>query len=124
MYRYHIYFLLPFLVVFFYFLYRYAVSGALHISAEEAKRKLAAYEFDTVLDVRSNLEYNLGHYPNAKHIPIQDLKTRVPNEIPDPSTRILIYCNTGQRSRAASEILYGLGYKNVRYISGTYMSLR
>ena len=96
----------------------------LYLSAEKAREKLANNEFDIVLDVRSNLEYNLGHYPNAKHIPITQLEERAPKELPDVNARILVYCNTGQRARKASEILYGLGYKRVNYIAGTYTTLR
>lgn len=124
MFRSHLLLVIPVLAILAFFLYRYAVSGFLYISAEEARNKLAANEFDVVLDVRSNMEYNLGHYPNAKHIPILQLSERAPNELPDLSARILIYCNTGQRSRKASEILHGLGYKNTRYISGSYTTLR
>lgn len=124
MYRTHFLVVIPLLAILAFFMYRYAVSGFLHISAQEAQAKLAANEFDIVLDVRSNMEYNLGHYPNAKHIPILQLSERAPKELPDLTARILIYCNTGQRSRKASEILYGLGYKNVRYISGAYTTLR
>jgi phage shock protein E len=112
------------LAIFGYFLYKYAMTGAAYISAEDAKKKLDNNEIDIVLDVRTNMEYNLGHYPNAKHIPVTLLEERVVNEIPDRMTSILIYCNTGQRSRKASEILMKLGYKNVRYIAGTYLTLR
>lgn len=124
MYRGHFFLIVPLFAIFGYFLYKYAMSGAAYISAEDAKKKLTNNEIDVVLDVRTNMEYNLGHYPNAKHIPVQLLTERAPNEIPDRSTRILVYCNTGQRSRKASEILLGLGYKNVRYIAGAYTTLR
>ncbi len=124
MYRVNYFVLIPLFAIFGYFLYKYAMSGAAYISAEEAKRKLANNDFDIVLDVRTNMEYNLGHYPNAKHIPVDLLTKRAPSELPDPTARILIYCNTGQRSRKASEILMSLGYKNVRYIAGTYTTLR
>jgi phage shock protein E len=124
MYRVNLFLVIPVLAIFGYFLYKYAMGGAAYISAEEAKRKLANNEVDIVLDVRTNMEYNLGHYPNAKHIPITLLQERAPNELPDRNARILIYCNTGQRSRKASEILLGLGYKNVRYIAGSYTTLR
>jgi rhodanese-related sulfurtransferase len=124
MYRGNLFLLIPILAIFGYFLYKYAMGGAAYISAEEAKRKLSNNEFDILLDVRTNMEYNLGHYPNAKHIPITLLNERAPNELPDRNARILIYCNTGQRSRKASEILLALGYKNVRYIAGSYTTLR
>jgi rhodanese-related sulfurtransferase len=100
------------------------MTGAAYISADDAKKKLANNEVDIILDVRTNMEYNLGHYPNAKHIPITQLQERAVSELPDRTARILVYCNTGQRSRKASEILLPLGYKNVHYIAGPYTSLR
>lgn len=124
MYRANFLLLIPVLAIFGYFLYKYAMTGAAYISAEDAKKKLVNNEIDIVLDVRTNMEYNLGHYPNAKHIPITLLKERAVNELPDRLSHILVYCNTGQRARKASEILMGLGYKNVRYIAGTYITLR
>lgn len=124
MYRSHLLILIPVFAIFGYVLYKYAMSGVAYISADKAKELLANNEIDRIVDVRSNMEYNLGHYPNAKHIPITQLKERAPIELSDRSERILLYCNTGQRSRKASEILLELGYKNVYYITGPYTSLR
>ena len=36
---------------------------------------------------------------------------------------ILVYCNTGQRARYASEQIAKMGYKKVYYIDGTYKSI-
>lgn len=101
----------------------YAYASPLKISAEEAKQRIFDRKIDTVLDIRTNLEYNLGHYPEAVHIPTADLKQKVRQAIPKKDTRILVYCNTGQRARKASETLQDMGYKNVRYITGPYWSL-
>jgi rhodanese-related sulfurtransferase len=112
------------IVVFVYIMYKYAINGALYIIADEARAKVAAKEFDTIVDVRTNMEYNLGHAPDAVHLPIGEIEAKASSVLPDKTARILVYCNTGQRSRAASEKLYSMGYKNVRYIGGTYLSLR
>ena len=112
------------IVVFVYIMYKYAINGALYIRADEARAKVAAKEFDTIVDVRTNMEYNLGHAPDAVHLPIGEIEAKASSVLPDKTARILVYCNTGQRSRAASEKLYSMGYKNVRYIGGTYLSLR
>lgn len=101
----------------------YAYASPLKISAEDAKQKIFDRKIDTVLDVRTNLEYNLGHYPEAVHIPTANLKQKVRQAIPNKDTRILVYCNTGQRARKAAETLQDMGYKNVRYITGPYWSL-
>jgi rhodanese-related sulfurtransferase len=104
-------------------LYYYAVSSPLMITAQEAKKRIAAKEIDTVLDVRTDLEYNLGHYSGALHIPTADLATKAPKILTNKEARILVYCNTGQRARAAAELLHAAGYKNTRYIVNPYWSL-
>lgn len=102
----------------------YSLSSPFLISSAEAKARLSQGQFDVVLDVRTNMEYNLGHYPGAAHVPVAEIAASVPRMFPDKQTKILVYCNTGQRSRYAAELLQGLGYKNTRYIAGSYMTLR
>lgn len=90
----------------------------------EAKAKLAKGEFDAVVDVRSNAEWELGHFPLAVHIPVGELKEQLPSRIPDKSARILFYCNTSTRSRMAAETAQQIGYPNVRYLVGTHLNLK
>ena len=101
----------------------YAHASPLKISAEEAKRRIFDRKVDVVLDVRTNLEYNLGHYPESLHIPTGELNDRIERSVPNKDAKILVYCNTGQRSRAAAELLHAKGYKETRYIVSPYWSL-
>ena len=101
----------------------YTWNSPLYISAEEAKQGIAEGKFPVVLDVRTDLEYNLGHYPEAVHIPTAKLADEVETKIPDKTKGVLIYCNTGQRSRYAADLLKKKGYEEVRYITGPYWSL-
>ena len=101
----------------------YTFHSPLWISASEAKQAIKDGKFPIVLDVRTDLEYNLGHYPNAVHIPTGLIKEQAALKLPNKEQGILVYCNTGQRSRAAADLLKSLGYKEVRYISGPYWSL-
>jgi phage shock protein E len=105
------------------FVVYYTFYSPLKISSEEAKSRIAQNKIDTVLDVRTPLEYNLGHYPEAVHIPTAVLQKEYEQKLPNKDARILVYCNTGQRSRWAADFLYAKGYKNVRYITGPYWSL-
>lgn len=102
----------------------YSLSSPFLISSKEAKKRLSQGGFDVVLDVRSNMEYNLGHYPGAAHVPVAEIPTAIPRLFPDKQTKILVYCNTGQRSRYAADLLQGMGYKQTRYIAGSYLTLR
>lgn len=101
----------------------YTYNSPLWISAADAKKALANNEFPIVLDVRTDMEYKLGHYPGTVHIPTANLVSQVETMLPDKQKGILVYCNTGQRSRHAADVLKSKGYKNVRYISGPYWSL-
>lgn len=104
--------------------YRYAIDSPYRIEASEAKNRIASGDVDVILDVRTLLEKNtLGYYPGSLHIPAGELEERVDEEIPVKSTRILVYCNTGQRARAAVEKLRKYGYMNVAYISGSHKSI-
>jgi phage shock protein E len=101
----------------------YTFNSPLLISAEEAKKGIADGKFPVILDVRTDIEYNLGHYPEAIHIPTAKLVDEVETKIPDKTKGVLIYCNTGQRSRYAADLLKKKGYESVRYITGPYWGL-
>jgi phage shock protein E len=101
----------------------YTFQSPYMVSADKAKKLIQEQKIDIVLDVRSKMEYNLGHYPEAVHIPTPELVEQVERIIPNKKARILVYCNTGQRSRYATDLLRARGYKNVVYITGPYWSL-
>lgn len=105
-------------------LYKYAIDSPYRITAEEARQRLSEKKVDLVLDVRTQMERDtLGLYPNSVHIPSADLDTKAAEAIPHKNTRILVYCNTGQRARLATEKLREMGYKNTFYISGPHTSI-
>lgn len=104
------------------FLY-YNLSSPLAMYPEEAKSAIKATKFDHVVDVRTDMEWNTGHYPLAIHIPLKQVGQLLPQRIPDKKARILFYCNTSTRARMAAETAEKLGYNNIRYLVGTYTNL-
>lgn len=99
-------------------------SPTLEIPVKEARSK----RFRLVIDVRSPKEREeLGYYPNSIPIAVDQLKSDVPfligSGLQSLQSPILIYCNSGHRAQLAAEILYNMGYKQVRYISTSYLSL-
>ena len=69
---------------------------------------------DAVIDVRSHVEYWLGHLPGAVCIPV----TKLPEGMAKvdgvlPTSRILVYCASGARSASAAAMLRTAGFKNV-----------
>ena len=62
-----------------------------------------------LLDVRTPSEFQSGHVPGAKNIPVQELSARL-SELPLKSTPIVVYCRSGARSAAAANTLRSAGY--------------
>jgi rhodanese-related sulfurtransferase/rubrerythrin len=85
------------------------------LAAQELMGELAADELN-IVDVRQPKEYESGHIPGAKLIPLPDLNQRI-NEI-DSDKSTLVYCAVGGRSRAAAQILAGKGFKKVINLTG------
>lgn len=99
--------------------YIYSMTGEQKILPEQAKKLIKGGA--RVVDVRTNIEWNLGHYPGALHIPASEL-TKTPLPFSKDEV-VIVYCNTGQRSRAAAETLKNLGYEKTYYIASSYVSL-
>ena len=69
---------------------------------------------DFVIDVRSHIEFWLGHLEGAHCIPVDSLADALPKRQGVPrGARILVYCASGARSAVAAGVLKSLGYSNV-----------
>ena len=77
------------------------------ISSEEAKAILDSGEDAAVVDVRSLEEYTSGHVPNAIHIPVDEVLSRI-GELPGDK-RLLFICAAGVRSGLACEMAAAAG---------------
>ncbi|HSD85832.1 MAG TPA: rhodanese-like domain-containing protein, partial [Anaerolineae bacterium] len=76
------------------------------ISVAEAVAKRDAGAF--VLDVRQPEEWNEGHIPGAKLIPLDQLEQRV-NEVPRDKD-VVVVCQSGGRSKQGCALLRQAGY--------------
>ncbi|PWJ67640.1 Rhodanese-related sulfurtransferase [Fibrobacter sp. UWB15] len=72
------------------------------------------------VDVRNPPELNEGYAPEAKNIPLGELKNRLA-ELPKDKD-LLIYCRSGRRSEAATNYLLGQGYTRVYNVLGGYLA--
>lgn len=72
----------------------------------------------TVVDVREPDEYEAGHIPGARLLPLGQVQEKAAAALPDKDAPILVYCRTGRRSEAAGLILLGKGYRNVKNLGG------
>ena len=65
----------------------------------------------TVVDVRTQDEWNRGHLEGALHIEWQDI-LQLSSDI-NKDEKIYLYCRSGNRSGKATKILEDAGYINV-----------
>ncbi len=70
-----------------------------------------------LLDVRTPGEYQEGHIPGSKNIPLQTLD-EIEEIVENKDTPIFVHCLSGGRSRQAAAILQQMGYSNVKNIGG------
>ncbi|WP_374286820.1 rhodanese-like domain-containing protein [Lactococcus sp.] len=68
-----------------------------------------------VIDVRESFEYEAGHVPTAKNIPLSELDSRV-SEIKDGS---YIICQSGARSMTVCQYLTAQGKEVINVLGGT-----
>jgi NADPH-dependent 2,4-dienoyl-CoA reductase/sulfur reductase-like enzyme/peroxiredoxin family protein/rhodanese-related sulfurtransferase/TusA-related sulfurtransferase len=71
-----------------------------------------------VLDVRTNVEYELGHIPGSLNIPLDELREHL-DELPKDKA-IIATCAVGLRGYLACRILMQRGFSNVSNLSGGY----
>src|SRR5436309_177347 len=86
-------------------------------SAAAAER----HEEAVFLDVRERHEWDEGHIAGAIFLPRGHIEGRVENAIPDKSSRVVVYCEVGQRSAFAAKTLGDLGYEDVVNLAGGYV---
>lgn len=88
------------------------------ISQEEAKEMMTKDDGHIIVDVRTQEEYASGHIPGAICIPNETIESTPPEELPDRSQVILVYCRSGRRSKEAAQKLADLDYSNVYEFGG------
>lgn len=83
------------------------------ISYMDAKEKIIN-NGAILLDVRTSDEYNQDHINGAILLDVNNInEEEVANIIDSFDTEIIVYCQSGNRSSKAKELLNDLGYNNV-----------
>jgi rhodanese-related sulfurtransferase len=87
------------------------------VSLDEA-RSMVGTSSVTGLDIREPEEHATGVAKGMKLIPMSTLESRL-NELPrSPNSRLLLICNTQNRSSAVAKELRSRGFTNVEYVRG------
>jgi rhodanese-related sulfurtransferase len=84
------------------------------IDREEARRMVE--EGAQLVDVRGPHEWEAGHIPGARHLPLEQLPELV-DEL-DRSRPVIAYCRGGSRSSMAAEALAGAGFEASKLSQG------
>jgi len=89
------------------------------MSLGELKARIEAGSADLiVLDVRERDAYEGGHIPGARLLPRGQLELRVNQDLPDPTQRILAYCEFGRISTLAAATLRAMGFQRAVALDG------
>lgn len=70
-----------------------------------------------LLDVRTPQEYEQGHIPGSRNIPLQRID-KVSAFAGSKNVPLFVYCRSGARSRQAVGILEQMGYTYVKNLGG------
>ena len=91
------------------------------VSMQEAERQLQREDSSLiVLDVREREAFRQAHLPGARNVPRGELELRANQELPDPTARILVYCQFGKISTLAAQTLRVLGYTRAVALDGGF----
>ncbi len=89
------------------------------LTARQAKEFMQAHPNAVIVDVRTPDEFQQGHIPGARNVPLSDIASRkLPAALADKSGIYLVYCRSGRRSASAAQILGDYGYKNILDFGG------
>ncbi len=84
----------------------------------EAKKLLDEDKNLRLIDVRTKEEFEESYIDGAELLPLDEIKERASEVLPDKEREIMVYCRSGKRSMAAAEILEELGYKHIYDMGG------
>jgi glyoxylase-like metal-dependent hydrolase (beta-lactamase superfamily II)/rhodanese-related sulfurtransferase len=91
------------------------------MSIEQVAQRVAEADPELVfLDVREKDAFEAGHLPGALNLPRGQLELRIDKVLPDPSVRILTYCQIGRVSTLAAATLRQMGYTRTVALDGGY----
>ncbi len=86
------------------------------ITADETLEKMQ--QGAVLLDVREPAEYRQGHIENSINLSLQAVEKEIANIVSDKHSVIIVYCQSGNRSRQAAHMLADMGYTEVYDLGG------
>lgn len=96
-----------------------AIKPFKNVNVEEFE-KLRADKNNTVLDVRTQKEFDAGHIPGAIHIDVNAANFQEKTAKLDKSKTYLVHCASGGRSVTACKKLAPAGFEHLVNLEGGY----
>lgn len=94
------------------------------LSYEEMQKIRKENVNNMLIDVRNPNEYNEGHLDGAINIPNYEIEKKIDIIVPNKKDIIILYCQSGNRSKRAQKELQQIGYENVYSLAGGIGSIR
>lgn len=88
-----------------------------HMDINEVPDRMSNDSSIRLFDVRTPQEYKSGHLPQSTSLPLPRV-TEMETLVPEKSTPIVLYCQSGARSRQAAGVLERMGYTNITNAGG------
>ena len=95
-----------------------------NVTAEEAHKLLSENSEFVILDVRTREEYEGGHIPGAKLVPVNVLPMKLAELDKYKDKPVLVYCASGGRSPRAVDTLANSDFTNLYHLSRGISSWR
>ena len=95
------------------------------IEVNAAKEFVALHENTVIMDVRTPVEYEMSHIPDAVNVNVQEESFEDMVVALDPNKTYIVHCtkNPGNgRSNRALEKLQSLGFKHLYSLEGGYVA--
>ncbi|HEU4747696.1 MAG TPA: molybdopterin-synthase adenylyltransferase MoeB [Gemmatimonadaceae bacterium] len=93
-----------------------AALGVSEIEPAQLAERIASGEKLEIIDVREPYEWQIGHIPGARLVPLGTIADEIPRL--DKKRTIILYCKMGSRSMNAAQQLAQAGASDVRNLAG------
>lgn len=77
-----------------------------------------------LVDTREDHEFAAGHVAGAVHLSRGIIERDIVSQVPDKSTRLVLYCGGGFRSALVADNLQKMGYTNAISLDGGWRALK